>query len=205
MKSIYIIFFSTDLKTGMLIRKITRHKYNHVSISLDGMKTLYSFSRLYYNHPMIGGFVEESPLRYLSSDKNLVKTVKIDVDDNTYAMALHRIRRMERRPDEYVYNYLSIASYLTGRRIRRDKSYTCAEFVRDTLAVLGIVLTDRRSRISIARLEEELSGYETREGTAGEIFDCETWGNDRYLEDFGGRLRVAREAIRRFKSMILNC
>lgn len=51
MNSVYVVFARTDLKVGRMIRIMTRNRYNHVAISLDGMKTLCSFSRLYINHP----------------------------------------------------------------------------------------------------------------------------------------------------------
>ena len=95
MNSVYVVFARTDLKVGRMIRIMTRNRYNHVAISLDGMKTLCSFSRLYINHPLVGGFVEESPNRYLLSDKCYIKTVRIDVDNKTYAALKERVESMQ--------------------------------------------------------------------------------------------------------------
>lgn len=205
MKSIYVVFFSTDLRVGRFIRTMTRQKYNHVSISIDGLKTLCSFSRLYLAHPMIGGFVEESPKRYLMSDKTLVKIVRIYVEDYKYALTEYNIRKMQKNPEAYVYNFLSFAGYAMGKRVKRDKAYTCVEFVRDTLACAGIVFTDNSSCIRIKGLEEELDGYESMEGTAQELLLEDGWGNDIYLENCGSRISVAKEAARRFVHMLRNC
>lgn len=203
MKSIYVIFSGTDLKVGRLIRVMTRNQYNHASISLDGLETLYSFSRLYLSHPMVGGLVEESPNRYLMSDKTRIKTVKIDVDDNTYAITAQYIRKMMRSQDDYVYNYMSAASYTVGKRIERDCAYTCVEFVRDTLVHAGLLADNNCACVRIPTLEKELSAYECQEGAAWEIFDNCEWGNDAYLTEIG-RLNAAKEAFRRLKHMVFN-
>lgn len=203
MKEIYVVFSGTDLKTGRFIRKVTHQKYNHACISTDGLKTLCSFSRLYLDHPMLAGFVEESPNRYLMMRQACVKVVKIEVDNNTYAAVLQYIRRMQSNPKEYVYNYLSCAGYPVGKRIRRDKAYTCVEFVRDALVCAG-VLPSSTSCVKIPTLEAELKEYETTEGMAKEIFCDADWGSDDYLKNFGGRIRVAREAYRRLWHMLLN-
>ena len=65
MNKIYLVFSSTQNKMGQMIRSITKFEYNHVSISVDEMKTLYSFARYYRDTPLSGGFVRESHARYL--------------------------------------------------------------------------------------------------------------------------------------------
>ena len=65
-KSIYVIFLQTPFKIGKLIRFVTNYKYNHTSISFsENADVLYSFARYNKNSPFVGGFVEESPLRYI--------------------------------------------------------------------------------------------------------------------------------------------
>ena len=47
-KYVYVIFSSTQYMIAKCIRAMTNHRYNHVSISLDGnLQTLYSFARRY--------------------------------------------------------------------------------------------------------------------------------------------------------------
>ena len=43
MNKIHLVFSSTQNRMGRIIRGITKFEYNHVSVSVDGMKTLYSF------------------------------------------------------------------------------------------------------------------------------------------------------------------
>ncbi len=204
MNSVYVVFARTDLKVGRMIRIMTRNRYNHVAISLDGMKTLCSFSRLYINHPLVGGFVEESPNRYLLSDKCYIKTVRIDVDNKTYAALKERVESMQRKSREYVYNYMSAAAYILGMRIEREHAYTCVEFVSDALERSGILKGCGGSRVEISELERALSTYGCREAAASEIFKCVGrvgWGSDVYLRHLG-RIAAAKEALRRFGAMV---
>ncbi|MCD8108402.1 MAG: hypothetical protein LUE20_10670 [Oscillospiraceae bacterium] len=201
---IYIVFFATDLKTGRFIRTMTRHRFNHAAISLDGMKTFYSFSRLYIDHPMIGGLVCESPKRYLMTGRTVLRAYRIDVDLETYGLIKSHIEEMLASRDDYVYNFISCGTYMLGRRFRRKRAFTCVEFVRDTLVCGGVLFEDAKRRVGVDSLEEELSacGYEMREGTAVELLKRTPWGDDPYLDDCGGRIAVIREASRRLYRMV---
>ncbi|MCD7732005.1 MAG: hypothetical protein LUH56_00990 [Oscillospiraceae bacterium] len=201
---VYIVFFATDLKTGRFIRRMTRHRFNHAAISLDGMKTFYSFSRLYIDHPMIGGLVCESPKRYLMTGRTVVRAYRVDVNLETYGVIKSHIENMLASRDDYVYNFLSCGTYMLGRRFRREKAFTCVEFVRDTLVSGGVLFDDRHHRVGVDSLENELSacGYEMSEGTALELLKRTPWGDDPYLDDCGGRIAVMREASRRLYRMV---
>lgn len=203
-RSVYIVFFATDFKTGRFIRTFTRYRYNHVALSLDGMKTLCSFSRVYLDHPMIAGFVTESPRRYLMSGKTAVRAYKLITDEETFSIIEGRIAKLLSSPDDYVYNYLSCAAYAMGKRFTRKHAFTCVEFVRDTLVKGGVLLSREGKKVSIRGLERELSAFdcEMTEGNARELLSCSAWGNDRYLDDCGGRIAVMREASRRMVRMI---
>ena len=87
-KDIYIMFSSTPSKMGSFIRFMTGNKYNHVSLSFrEDLGHLYSFARYYKNTPFVGGFVEESVLRYflLGSETVRVKICKIPISDEKYS------------------------------------------------------------------------------------------------------------------------
>ncbi|MCD7822690.1 MAG: hypothetical protein LUG86_01530 [Oscillospiraceae bacterium] len=203
-KPVFIVFFATDLKTGRFIRTITRHRFNHAAISLDGMKTFYSFSRLYIDHPTISGLVCESPKRYLMTGRTLVRAYRIDVDIETYELIKSHISEMLASRDDYVYNFISCGTYMFGRRFLRKKAFTCVEFVRDTLVYGGILFEDHKKRVGLDSLENELAacGYEMREGTALQLLRRTSWGDDPYLDDCGGRIAVIREASRRLYRMV---
>ena len=201
---IYIVFFATDLKTGRFIRTMTRHRFNHAAISLDGMRTFYSFSRLYIDHPMIGGLVCESPKRYLMTGKSIVRAYRINVDLETYGLIRSHIEEMLASRDDYVYNFISCGTYMLGRRFRRQKAFTCVEFVRDTLVFGGVLFDGGKKRVGVDSLENELAacGYKMREGTARQLLKRTSWGDDPYLDDCGGRIAVMREASRRLYRMV---
>ena len=74
MKRIFVIFSSTDLRIGRMIRFITRNDYNHCSVCLrEDLAYFYSFSRLYRSNPLISGFTVESPNRYTLSSKTKLR------------------------------------------------------------------------------------------------------------------------------------
>ena len=76
MKNLYLIFSSTDLKIGRMIRFVTQNQYNHCSVCLrEDLSKFYSFSRIYRSNPLIGGFTVESPCRYTLSSRTKVKIV----------------------------------------------------------------------------------------------------------------------------------
>ncbi|MCD7847088.1 MAG: hypothetical protein LUG49_03520 [Oscillospiraceae bacterium] len=201
---IYIVFFATDLKTGRFIRTVTRHRFNHAAISLDGMRTFYSFSRLYIDHPMISGLVCESPKRYLMTGKTVLRAYRIDVDLETYELIQSHISEMLALRDDYVYNFISCGTYMLGRRFTRKRAFTCVEFVRDTLVYGGILFDNQHHKVGVDSLENELAacGYKMNEGTARELLMRTSWGDDPYLDDCGGRFAVMREASRRLYRMI---
>ncbi len=204
MKKLYIVFSSTDLKTGKFIRKVTKHSYNHVAISLDNMQTLMSFSRLYLDHAMLGGFVEESPKRYFLSPNIAIKAVEIEIGNNAYAKIISKVRQMQKSPENYAYNFASIAMYPVGKRVKRAKCYTCAEFARDILVLAG-ALEKSKHCVKIADLEEELQGFSFVEGSSSEILgeNPSNWGKDVYLEEIS-RLKAYLETARRFKNLVFN-
>lgn len=202
--TVYVGFFATDFKTGRIIRTVTRHMYNHVAISLDSMRSFYSFSRLYIDHMMIAGFVAESPRRYLMSGKIMMRVYRLELDRERYEKIEHRIDHILRKSNKYVYNHLSCLAYLIGKRFVRKHAFTCAEFVRDTLAMSGVLPPREGKKVSIRRLEEELEdfGCEMIEGRAEDILKNSSWGSDRYLMYEGGRVAAFKEASKRFVKLV---
>ena len=60
---IYIVASQTGTVPSRLIKRVTRARFNHVSISLDEqLDTMYSFARRHPYNPVWGGYVKESPL-----------------------------------------------------------------------------------------------------------------------------------------------
>ncbi len=200
MKNIYVIFSSTDLRIGRMIRFVTKNEYNHCSVCVDeDMSKFYSFSRLYRSNPLIAGFTVESPFRYTLSSRTRVKVISVPVSEKSYGAVIGVIEMMSRSPENYVYNFISAAVYLFGRRFDRSNAFTCAEFTNDLMKTAGISMPNRAN---IRQMETALSEYPTWEGRAVDGFAEETWGDDRYLDRIGKRRSAVQIALR-FKKMLV--
>ena len=200
MKNIYVIFSSTDLKIGKMIRFFTQNKYNHCSVCLEeDLSMFYSFSRLYLRNPLIGGFTVESPCRYTLSSRTKVKIVSVPVEDERFDAVLDMISTMSEHDDEYVYNYFSAATYLFGRRFNRDNAYTCAEFTNNVLKTAGVNMPEQAN---IEQMELSLKDFPTWEGRAVDGFYEPAWGEDPYLGHIGKR-ETAAQIYRRFKRLVV--
>lgn len=200
MKRIFVIFSSTDLRIGRMIRFITRNDYNHCSVCLrEDLAYFYSFSRLYRSNPLISGFTVESPNRYTLSTKTKLKIVAVPVADERFDTVKQMIRKMSEHPEKYVYNYFSAAGYVFGKRFRRDHAFTCAEFTNKVLKTAGVNMPERAN---IEQMEAALSDYPTWEGRAVDGFFESLWGDDPYLDRIGRRRQWAQMA-KRFKNLVV--
>lgn len=200
MKNIYVIFSSTDLKIGKMIRIFTRNEYNHCSICLrEDLSKFYSFSRLYHRNPLISGFVVESPCRYTLSTRTKVKVIAVPVEDAKFREVQRMIREMNEHGDEYVYNFFSAAAYIFGKKFSRDNAFTCAEFTNRVLNTAGV---DMPKMANIEQMEAALADFPTWEGRAVDGFFDRSWGDDKYLEPIG-KLESAAQMYRRFKRLVV--
>lgn len=156
MNKIHLVFSSTQNKMGRAIRGITKFEYNHVSVSVDGMKTLYSFARYYRDTPLSGGFVRESRARYLC-EKHPAKVAicEIDVTDAQHVKATEFIEKFSANDNYYIYNLASAAVSPIHIRIPISRAYTCVEFAAKLLTEVGILsYRDARKFFNVRRLYE---------------------------------------------------
>lgn len=152
--NIYIVFSSTPYKIGKLIRRFTGETYNHVSIALDaGLTEMYSFARRYFHTPLYGGFVRESLSRHhVFGQVTQIKVCCLHVTQAQYDAAVSRLHSMYADKERYLYNHLSVLSTPFRKRIRVPDAYICAEFVAETLHVLGLDV-DPQKYYSVGDLE----------------------------------------------------
>lgn len=199
MKTIYVIFSSTDLRIGRMIRFVTQNEYNHCSVCLrEDLSIFYSFSRIYKNNPLIGGFTVESPLRYTLSPKTRLKIVSVPVSDCGFDAVSDMISEMSEDPENYVYNYFSAVIYPFGKRFERDNAFTCAEFTSRLLKVAGVPMP---KKANIEEMENALKELPTWEGRAVDGRFDSLWGEDRYLDRIGKRRQCALMA-KRFRRLV---
>ena len=200
MKTIFAIFSSTDLRSGKMIRYITKNEYNHCSICLsEDLSEFYSFSRIYRSNPLIAGFTVESPNRYTLSAQTKLKIVAVPVCLESFLRAREMIREMCCHKEKYVYNFFSAAAYPFGRRFARENAFTCAEFTNKVLKTAGVSMPERAN---IEQMEHALSEYPTWEGRAVDGFFQAIWGEDRYLEHIG-KARQCFQIASRFKKLVV--
>ena len=166
MNKLYLVFSSTQNRMGRMIRGITKFEYNHVSVSVDGMKNLYSFARYYRDTPLSGGFVRESRARFLC-EKHPAKVAicAIEVTDEQYAKATEFIEKFSDESRDYIYNLVSAAVSPIHIRIPISRAYTCVEFAAKLLTEVGVLsYRDARKFFNVRRLYEIFADKRVYEG-----------------------------------------
>ncbi|MER2105983.1 MAG: hypothetical protein ABS949_03510 [Solibacillus sp.] len=164
---IYVMFSSTPSKIGKIIRTVTKHPYNHVSLCLNADEmTVYSFARIYKNHPFYGGFVKESTSRFMM-DNHLtqVKLCAIPVSEEQYEHLTTVVQQMEQDADQYTYNHLSIIGGIFKKKVQVKNAYTCVEFTTNLLTKSNALpQIDAHTFYDIEMLEQQLNRYTVYEG-----------------------------------------
>ncbi len=188
---VYVMFSATDCSIGRFIRKMTRSKYNHVSVSFDpDMQSLYSFARYHKTAPFYAGFVEESLMRYqLTGRQATVKVCRIRLSDQQAATLRYAVDEVQTSQVEYIYNYLSALTFLARKRFDVPHAFTCVDFAVWLLSRAGIAEVPD-TFFTIEDLEAALSAYVIFEGESQFYADALTWGNDAYADHLTRRSSV---------------
>ena len=143
---IYIVASQTGTVPSRLIKRVTRARFNHVSISLDEqLDTMYSFARRHPYNPVWGGYVKESPLTgtFARFPKTQAQVISVDVTPEQYAGIQAHLERMYARKNTYHYNYAGVLLGALRIPFQRKNHYYCSEFVRDVLVRFGVVPPNR--------------------------------------------------------------
>ena len=143
MKKIYFLLTDTGTFLTKSIKLYTKEPYNHVSISFDKeLKELYSFGRVKYNNPFIGGFVKENIENPLFK-KAKAKVFSFDVSEVEYNNLLLNIESFKMNKEKYQYNLIGFLSFLLNKPIKRTDKYFCSQFVQEILTRSEIKLIDK--------------------------------------------------------------
>ncbi len=136
MKEIYIVLTYTGTFLSRIIKVFTGNEFAHVSIALDvELKNMYSFGRLNPYNPFIGGFVHE----YIDDGtfkrfKNTVsKVYALPVEDEKYEKLKKIISNIQDNRKDYTFNILGLFAAGIHIRLKYNKSFYCAEFVKYVL------------------------------------------------------------------------
>lgn len=136
MKKVYIVLTSTTTYLARIIRTYTKDEYSHSSISLDKeLNQMYSFGRLNPYIPWWGGFTRESPDfgTFKRFENAGVEVYSLTVTEGQYKKIKKAIARVQRHKDEYSFNVLGLFAIAFNKRIKKDKCFYCAEFVKHIL------------------------------------------------------------------------
>ena len=146
MKKIYLPLIETGTIISKILRKYTKHLYNHVSISLrDDLSEMYSFGRL---NPYIfcwGGFVIEHPGKgiYKRFPKTRTKVLELTVSDQSFDIIKNCIDQFIRDKDSYGYNYRGIFAAKRNKGYQGSyRKFYCSQFVNYLLVCAHVLPED---------------------------------------------------------------
>ena len=141
MKQIYIVLTRTGTILSGIIRGFTRDEYTHVSIALDKkLNKMYSFGRLNPYNPFIGGFIRE----YINKGtfKRFVNTkaliLELEIEDEQYKKIKEIIKYFEKNKEKFTFNVKGMFLSAIDVKVRKRKSFYCAQFVKHLLDRAGI-------------------------------------------------------------------
>ena len=141
MKKIYIILTHTGTILSKIIKKYTNDEFSHVSIALDvQLNRMYSFGRLNPYNAFVGGFVHE----YIEKGtfkrfyKTFSKIYSLEITDEQYEKLENIINDISVNKEEYKFNMIGLFAVGFHKKIHKDKSFYCAEFVKYVMEKSGI-------------------------------------------------------------------
>ena len=136
MRKIYIVLTYTGTILSKIVKVYTRKEYSHVSIALDqNLNKMYSFGRINPYNPFIGGFVHESinSGTFKRFKKTKTKIYSMEIDDEKYDQLENIINQMFKKKKVYKFNFIGLLAVALKLKIRRERCFYCAEFVKYVL------------------------------------------------------------------------
>ena len=136
MKKIYIILTYTGTVLAKIVKIYTRKEYSHVSISLDeDLTKMYSFGRLNPYNPFIGGFVHEGIDKgtFKRFKKTKTKIYSMEISEEKYEKLEEIIKKIQETKNMYRFNIIGLFAVALNVKIKREKCFYCAEFVKYVL------------------------------------------------------------------------
>lgn len=143
---IYIVASQTGTLPSRLIKRVTRARFNHVSISLDErLDTMYSFARRHPYNPVWGGYVKECPLSgtFARFPDTQAQVISVEVTQKQYDEIHTYLEHMYAQKNTYHYNYAGVLLGALRIPFQRKNHYYCSQFVRDVLVKFGVVAPNR--------------------------------------------------------------
>ena len=142
MRKIYIVLTYTGTILSKLVKMYTKREFSHVSIALDeDLKEMYSFGRINPYNPFKAGFVHEGINRgtFKRFKKTKTRIYSLQVKDEQFDNVVKVINDMKNNKYEYRFNILGLIGVVVHFRIKIEKHFYCAEFVKYVLEKSNIV------------------------------------------------------------------
>lgn len=136
MKKIYIVLTYTGTILSKMVKVYTRREFSHVSIALDeDLKEMYSFGRINAYNPFWAGFVHEDVNKgtFKRFKKTKARVYSLTVKDEQYEKVKEVIRDIQNNKLDYNFNILGLLGVVVNYKIKRERYFYCAEFVKYVL------------------------------------------------------------------------
>ena len=133
MKKIYIVLTFTGTYLSKIIKWWTKNEFSHVSISLDRqLQEMYSFGRKnaydIFRAGLIHEYIDKGTFKRFKNTK--CKIYSLEVTNKQYEIIKKEVLEMYDNKEKYKFNILGLIGAGFNKKIRKEKSFYCAEFVR---------------------------------------------------------------------------
>lgn len=141
MKDVYIVLTHTGTILSRIVKAFTKYEFSHVSISLDiNLDKMYSFGRLKPYNAFVAGFVHEyinkgTFKRFFNTE---AKIYCIHITDEQYEKIENIIEEFINHKNSYKFNILGLFAAGFHKKIGKEHSFYCAEFVKYVLDESGV-------------------------------------------------------------------
>lgn len=129
-RPLYLMISRTGTGIGRMIRTVSRYPYNHVSLSLDpALRQWVSFARYAADIPLYGGFITESPERYLASGQDVqIRLFRLEIAESRAQRLEALFAQAGNRDFRLIYNTYDAIAAALGCRLPIPNAYTCLSF-----------------------------------------------------------------------------
>ena len=141
MKKMYIILAHTGTVLSRIIKCFTKDEFSHASIALDAdLEEMYSFGRLNPYNPFWAGFVHEgvNSGTFKRFSKTRARVYSLEIDDKQYENIKSAIFEIKKHRKDYKFNILGLFGVGFNIKVRKEKYFYCAEFVKYVLEKANI-------------------------------------------------------------------
>ena len=130
-------------------------------------------------------------MRYNNNGKIAkIKICAVPVSEENYQNAKKQIKDIESCADEYIYNFISAATFPFRKTVVVKKSYTCVEFVLSMVRKYSDIPELKEEKfLSIEDFCEMLDSYKVYEGSIEKFFAGADWEGDSFAEEKGTLFR----------------